>query len=67
MLLTTKYLIFQTEQWRMENLTEKFIRCHRIKTIVLTNIVKLESLIMVKIHPVVNISMLVLYKKQVKE
>jgi len=51
----------------MENLTEKFIRCHRIKAIVLTNIVELESLIMVKIHPVVNVSMLVLYKKQVKE
>jgi len=51
----------------MEILIEKFIRSHRIKAIVLTNIVELELFIMVKIHPVVNVSRLVLYKKQVKE
>ena len=39
---------------------------YKIKTIVLTNAVKLDLSAIVRIHPVLNMSRMMLYKKQVK-
>ena len=51
---------------RMEKLTEQFMDLYKIKKIILTNTVKLELPLTIKIYPVVNISRVRLYKPQIK-
>jgi len=51
---------------RTEKLTKRFVGPYKIKKIVLSNVVKLELLSTVKIHPVVNISRIHRYVGQVK-
>jgi len=51
---------------RMEKLTEQFMDLYKIKKIILTNTVKLELPLTIKIHLVVNISRVQLYRPQVK-
>jgi len=50
----------------MEKLTEQFMDLYKIKKIILTNTVKLELPLTIKIHLVVNISRVQLYRPQVK-
>ena len=51
---------------RIEKLTEQFMDLYKIKKIILTNTVKLELPLTIKIHLVVNISRVQLYRPQVK-
>jgi len=51
---------------RLEKLTEKLIGLYKVKTIISSNVVELELLSMVKIHPVVNVSRVHRYTSQVK-
>ena len=46
---------------------EQFIGASKIKTIVLTDAVELDLPTIVKIHSVVNVSRIAIYKKQVEE
>ena len=45
----------------MKKLTEKFVEPYNIKKIISENTVELELLVLIKIHPVVNMSRIVLY------
>ena len=45
---------------------EKFIRLYKIKKIILENAVELELLVLMKIHLVVNMSMIVIYQKKIE-
>jgi len=45
---------------------QQFIEPYKIKTIVLTNVVKLNLPNIVKIHLIVNVSRIVIYKEQVE-
>ena len=45
---------------------EKFIRLYKIKKIILENMVELKLLALMKIYPVVNVSRIVIYQKQVE-
>jgi len=49
---------------KIKKLIEKFIRPYKIKKIILENMVKLKLLVLMKIHPVVNVSRIVLYQKK---
>jgi len=50
----------------MKKLTEKFVEFYKIKKIISENAVKLKLLVLTKIHPVVNVSRIVLYQEQVE-
>jgi len=65
-LLSTKDLKWQMIERRSEKLTEWFIGPYRVKGIVSTNAIELELLSSIKIHPVVNVSQVWLYKPQVE-
>jgi len=64
-LLSTKDLKWQMEGRRTEKLTERFVGPYKVKQIVLTNLVELELPRTVKIYPVINMSKIRKYKKQV--
>ena len=66
MLLSTKDLIWQIRNREIKKLTEKFVRLYKIKKIISENTVELELPVSMKIHPVVNVSRIVLYQKQIK-
>jgi len=51
----------------LEKLTEQFVGLYQVKGIILTNIIELDLLSTVKIHPVVNISRVHKYKDQVED
>jgi len=51
---------------RIEKLTEQFMGSYKVKGVVLTNAIELELPSSVKIHPVVNVSQVCLYKPQVE-
>ena len=55
-MLSTKDLKYQIIKRRTEKLMERFVGPYKIKKIVSMNVVKLELLATIKIHPVVNIS-----------
>ena len=55
-LLSTKDLKFQIVEQRTEKLTEQFVSPYKIKSIVLMNIMELELLELLRIHPVVYMS-----------
>jgi len=63
-LLSTKDLVFKERP--VQKLTERYIGPYAIEEIVSTNAVKLRLPSLMRIHPVVNVSWIVRYKKQVK-
>ena len=65
-LLSTKDLKWQIKGRRLEKLTERFVGLYKVKRIVSSNTIELELPNSIKIHPVVNISRVQLYKSQVK-
>ena len=50
----------------MEKLTECFVGLYKVKRIIFSNVIELELPKSIKIHPVVNISRVRLYRPQVK-
>jgi len=48
-------------------LIKKFVELYKIKKIISENVVELELLALMKIHPVVNMSRIALYQEQVEE
>jgi len=65
-LLSTKDLKWQMKGRRSEKLTECFIGPYKIKRIISSNAVELELPKSIRIHPVVNVSRVQLYKPQVE-
>jgi len=65
-LLSTKDLKWQMKGRRSEKLTKPFVGPYKIKGIISSNAIELELPKSIKIHPVVNISRVRLYKPQVK-
>ena len=66
MLLSTKDLKFQMQGRHSEKLTEQFVGSYKVKRIILTNVIELELLSIVKVHPVVNVSKVYMYRDQVE-
>jgi len=52
---------------RSEKLTEHFVGPYKFKGIILSNMIELELPKSIKIHPVINVSRVWLYKPQVEE
>ena len=48
-------------------MTEQFVGPYRVKGIILTNVIELELPSSIKIHPVVNVSWVQLYRPQMEE
>jgi len=65
-LLSTKDLKWQMKGRRSEKLTKHFVNPYKIKEIVSSNTIELELPKSIKIHPVVNVSKVRLYKLQVE-
>jgi len=65
-LLSTKDLKWQMKGRRSEKLTEHFVGPYKIKGIISSNTVELELPKSIRIHPVVNVSRVRLYKPQVE-
>jgi len=65
-LLSTKDLKWQMKRSRLEKLIEYFVGPYRIKRIISSNAVELELPSSIRIHPVVNVSQVHLYKPQVE-
>jgi len=66
-LLSTKDLKWQMKGRRSEKLTEHFVGPYKVKGIVSSNTIELELPKSIRIHPVVNVSRVQLYKPQVEE
>ena len=66
-LLSMKDLKWQMKGRRSEKLTEHFVGPYKVKGIVSSNAIELELPKSIRIHPVVNISRVQLYKPQVEE
>ena len=66
-LLSTKDLKWQMKERKSEKLTECFVGPYKVKRIVSSNTIELELPKSIKIHPVVNISRVQLYRPQVEE
>jgi len=65
-LLSTKYLKWQIKGRRSEKLTKCFVGPYKVKGIISSNVIELELPKSIKIHPVVNISRVQLYKPQME-
>ena len=65
-MLSTKDLKWQIKERKIEKLMEQFIGLYKVKRVVSTNAIKLKLPSTIKIHPVVNISKVQLYKSQVE-
>jgi len=65
-LLSIKDLKWQMKERRSEKLTERFVGPYKVKGVVSSNTIELELPKSIKIHPVVNISRVQLYKPQVE-
>ena len=65
-LLSTKDLKWQMKGRRSEKLMECFVGPYKVKGIVSSNTIELELPKTIKIHPVVNVSRVRLYKPQVE-
>jgi len=65
-LLSTKNLKWQMKERQSEKLTECFVGPYKIKGIISSNAVELELPKSIKIHPVVNVSRVRLYKPQIE-
>ena len=65
-LLNIKDLKWQMKERRSEKLTKHFVGPYKVKGIVSSNAIELELPKSIKIHPVVNISRVQLYKPQIE-
>jgi len=65
-LLSTKNLKWQIKRKRLEKLTEQFVGPYKVKGIILSNAIELELPKSIKIHSIVNVSRVRLYKPQVE-
>ena len=65
-LISTKDFLMELMKRVTKKLTEKFIGLYVVRKIVLENVVELELLASLRIHPVVNVRRIVKYKEQVK-
>jgi len=65
-LLSTKDLKWQIKGRRLEKLIERFVGPYKIKGIISSNAVELDLPKSIRIHPVVNVSRVRLYKPQVE-
>jgi len=65
-LLSTKDLKWQMKGKRSEKLTERFVDPYKVKGIISSNVIELELPKSIKIHPVVDVSRVQLYKSQVE-
>ena len=65
-LLSTKDLKWQIKERKSEKLMECFVGPYKVKEIILSNAIELELPKSIKIHPVVNVSRVWLYKSQVE-
>ena len=65
-MLSTKDLKWQMKGRQPEKLTECFVESYKIKGIVSSNVVELELPSSIRIHSVVNVSRVHLYKPQVE-
>jgi len=65
-MLSTKDLRYQMVGRRTKKLTERFVGPYKVQKIVSSNTVKLELPSTVKIHPVVNVSRIPCYVRQVE-
>ena len=63
-MLSTKDLMFK--KWLVKKLIERHVGPYTIKEIILANAIKLKLQESMRIHPVVNISRIVKYKKPVE-
>jgi len=64
-LLSTRDLKWQMVGRSSEKLVERFMGPYKIKAIISSNVVELELLASIKIHPVVNVSRIKWYVDQV--
>jgi len=65
-LLSTKDLKWQMEGMQTEKLVERFVGPYKVKRVILSNTVEFELLGSIRIHPVVNVSRIQRYRKQVR-
>lgn len=65
-LLSTIDLMWWVRNKKMKKLAKKFVEPYKIKKIISENAVELELLVLIKIHPVVNMSRIVLYQEQIE-
>ena len=65
-LISTKDFSAELMKRVMKRLTEKFIGPYVVKKIVSENVVELELLVSLRVHPVVNVRILVKYREQVE-
>ena len=65
-MLSTKDLKYQMVRKRTEKLAKRFVGLYKVKKIVSLNAVKLELPSTVRIHPVVNVSRIQKYIRQVE-
>jgi len=63
-MLNTKNLVFKKKS--VKKLTEQYVKPYMIEMVMSKNAVKLKLLASMRIHPVVNISRVVRYRKPVK-
>jgi len=66
-LLSTKNLVWQMRNSETKKLTEKFVGSYKIKKIISENAVKLELPASMKIHPVINVSRIMLCQEHVEK
>jgi len=65
-LISTKDFLMELMKRATKKLMEKFIRSYVVRKIVLENVVELELLVSLRIHPVVNVRRIVKYREQVE-
>ena len=65
-LISTKDFSMELRKRATKKLMEKFIRPYVVKRIVSANVVELELLVLLRIHPVVNVRRIVKYREQVE-
>jgi len=65
-LLSMKDLKWQMKERRLEKLIEHFIGLYKAKGVVSSNAIELELPKSIKIHPIVNVSRVQLYKPQIE-
>jgi len=64
-MLSTKNLV--SKKRPVKKLTEKYMRSYVVEGVISKNAVKLKLPASIRIHPVVNVSRVVRYRKPVKE
>ena len=60
-MLSMKDLVFK--EWLTKKFVDQYIGPYIIEEVVSTNLIKLQLLMLMRIHPVVNISWVVWYRK----